>query len=78
MCGYLRQIQAEHKDYKRAEEDAILFGRSLEMADIRNSKYSSAMRVVPITQEEFKMLKSAPFVAFLAAFGIRRPPQNKG
>ena len=75
MCAYLKQIQSEHSEYKKAEDDAILFGRSLEMADFRNSK-QTAMRVVPITQDEFKMLRSGPFVAFLAAFGIRRSQQN--
>jgi len=65
----------EHREHKKAEEDAILFGRNLEMADIRNS-LNLAMRVVPVTAEEFKMLKVAPFVAFLAAFGIRKPPQT--
>ena len=48
MCEYLAQIQSDHKAHKRAEEDAILFGRDLEMADIRNSK-NLAMRVVPVT-----------------------------
>jgi len=75
MCNYLKQIQEDHKEHKKAEEDAILFGRSLEMADIRNSK-DLAMRVIPVTQEEFKMLRTGPFVAFLAAFGIRKPSQS--
>lgn len=34
MCEYLSEIQAEHKAYKRAEEDAILFGRNMDMADM--------------------------------------------
>jgi len=72
MSAYLKQIQLEHKEHKKAEEDAILFGRNLDMADLRNSK-STAMRVVPVTQDEFKMLRSGPFLAFLAAFGVRRP-----
>ena len=76
MCNYLREIQAEHKDYKKAEEDTSLFGRNLEMADMRNSK-TLAMRVVPVSPQEFKMLKCGPFIAFLAAFGIRRP-NNSG
>lgn len=72
MCIYLSSIQKEHAEYKRAEEDAILFGRNLEMADIRNNS-SLAMRVVPVTPEEFNMLKFGPFVAFLGAFGVRKP-----
>lgn len=31
------------------------------------------MRVVPVTQDEFKMLRAGAFIAFLAAFGIRKP-----
>ena len=79
MCQYLKSIQVEYSDYKRAEEDAILFGRNLDMADIRNSS-NLAMRVVPVTTEEFNMLRSSPFVAFLSAFGVRRPitQGNKG
>ena len=72
MCDYLNEIQIEHKEYKKAGEDAILFGRNLEMADIRNSK-NLAMRVVPVTQDEFKMLKNGAFINFLGAFGIRKP-----
>ena len=75
MCAYLKQIQEEHKEYKRAEDDAILFGRNIDLADLRNAK-NTAMRVVPVTQEEFKLLRSSAFIAFLAAFGIRRP-QNQ-
>ena len=71
MCDYLTDIQQEHMAYKKAEEDAILFGRNIDMADIQNSK-NLAMRVVPVTQEEFKMLRTGAFIAFLAAFGIRR------
>ena len=48
MVEYLRQIQQEHKEFKREEENAILFGRKVEMADIRNSS-NMAMRVVPVT-----------------------------
>ena len=71
MVEYLRQIQQEHKEFKREEENAILFGRKVEMADIRNSS-NMAMRVVPVTQEEFKLLRNNAFVAFLSSFGIRR------
>ena len=76
MCDYLHEIQIEHKEYKKAGEDAILFGRELEMADIRNSK-NLAMRVVPVTQDEFKMLKNGAFINFLGAFGIRKPAQDR-
>jgi len=34
MCEYLSEIQQEHKAYKRAEEDAILFGHNIDMADM--------------------------------------------
>jgi hypothetical protein len=47
------------------------------MADIRNND-NLAMRVVPATQEEFKLLRNGPYIAFLAAFGIRKPAQGKG
>jgi len=72
MCDYLCTIQEEHREYKKAEEDAVLFGRNLEMADMRNST-NLAMRVVPVTQDEFKMLNNVAFIRFLAAFGIRKP-----
>ena len=77
MCEFLRAIQIDHKDYKRVEEDTILFGHNLEMADMRNSK-NLAMRVVPVTQEEFRMIRNGAFIAFLSAFGIRKPAQGKG
>ena len=78
MCEYLSEIQAEHKAYKRAEEDAILFGRNLDMADMQNSE-NLAMRVLPVTQDEFKMMRTGAFIHFLAAFGIRRAAkQGKG
>ena len=44
------------------------------MRDLKNG--SIGMRVVPITPEEFKMLKTGPFVAFLASFGIRKSQSN--
>lgn len=40
------------------------------MADIRNSK--PAMRVVPVTKDEFNMLSNSNFVAFLATFSVQR------
>lgn len=55
----------------------MLFGRDIDMADINNSK-QMAMRVVPITQDEFKMLANPAFKNFLAAFGIRRPGNQQG
>ena len=48
MSDYLRQIWQDYKEYKHEEENAILFGRRMEMADIRNST-NLAMRVVPVT-----------------------------
>ena len=37
------------------------------------------MRVVPVTQDEFKMMRTGAFIHFLAAFGIRRAAkQGKG
>lgn len=49
----------------------------MDMADIQNSK-NLAMRVVPVTQAEFKMLRTAAFIAFLEAFGIRRANVRSG
>ena len=46
------------------------------MADISNA--NCAMRVVPITREEFKMVQNESFVTFLATFGIEREESKEG
>ena len=76
MCDYLCQIQSEHKEYKKVEEDAILFGRNMDMADIQANSKNLAMRVVPITPTEFKMHRNGAFINFLAAFGIRKAARH--
>ena len=54
MCNYVKQVQEEYTEFKLEEDNAILFGRNIEMADIRNSNCS--MKVVPVTKDEFKMV----------------------
>ena len=70
MCHFVKQIQEEYTEFKSEEDNAILFGRTIEMADIRNS--NCAMRVVPVTKDEFKMVQNPYFVAFLATFCVQR------
>ena len=43
----------------------------MEMEDLRNSQ-NLAMRVVPVTAEEIKIHTNGAYLAFLAAFGIRK------
>ena len=31
MCNYVRNIQEEYQEFKKEEEDAILFGREADM-----------------------------------------------
>ena len=70
MCMFVKQVQEEYSEFKSEEDNAILFGRQIEMADIRNAH--CGMRVVPVTNEEFKMIQNPYFVMFLATFGIQR------
>ena len=74
MCHFIRQIQEEYAEFKSEEDNAVLFGRQIEMADIRNA--GCAMRVVPTTKDEFKMLQNQYFIAFLSTFGIQRNVQQ--
>ena len=67
---FVRQIQEEYSEFRSEEDNAILFGRQIEMSDIRNT--NCAMRVVPVTKDEFKMMQNQHFVMFLATFGVQR------
>ena len=68
MCMFVKQIQEEYSEFRSEEDNAILFGRQVEMSDIRNA--NCGMRVVPVGKEEFKMMQNQYFVAFLATFGV--------
>lgn len=59
-------------EYHAAREDTILFGRQVEMMDVRHSENGLDMRVVPITQEEFKIHANPRFVKFMGTFGIQK------
>ena len=48
MCNYVRVIQEEYQDFKKEEEDAILFGREADLLALKHA--SPAMRVVPLTK----------------------------
>ena len=52
----------------------LLFGGQLEIEDIKNAE--PAMRVVPVTREEFLMLENQAFLNFLKTFGISRGSQK--
>ena len=72
ICNYVVSIQQDYADYKKDYEGAINFGMELEMADIHHNANQLGMRVVPVSEQEFKMLRSGACVSFLSAFGIRR------
>lgn len=50
ICEFLGRIEQDYTEYMRAKDDIILFGRTLEMADMNKEDSSAlAMRVVPVT-----------------------------
>ena len=65
-----------HAEYAKLNEDQILFGSALDMADIKKSQ-KLAMRIVPLTDREKRLLANVSFVRFLGAFGIGQPRQGE-
>ena len=70
MCLFVKQISDEYTQYKAQEDNMLLFGGQLEIEDIKNAE--PAMRVVPVTREEFLMLENQAFLNFLKTFGISK------
>ena len=67
-CAYVSQICQDHEAFLAEQENSLLFGREIDMADLRKAKVE--MRVVPATRDHFKMLSQPSFTAFLGALGI--------
>ena len=68
MCDYVKTIQEEYSEFKKREEDALLFGREADYVAIKEQEPS--MRIVPVTKGELRLLSNQYFVAFLTTFGI--------
>ena len=68
MCDYVKTIQQEYSEFKKLEEDALLFGREVDYLAIKEQE--PCMRIVPVAKGEFRLLSNQHFVAFLATFGI--------
>jgi len=60
MCNYVKFIYEDYCGFKSEQENAILFGRQTEMADIRRADLE--MRVVPVTREHFQLISNPKFV----------------
>jgi hypothetical protein len=57
LVGYVEGIMAELAEFAKSKEDCIIFGRQIEMMDLRHNDDGGRldMRVVPVTREEFKI-----------------------
>lgn len=72
LNDFLTQIKNDLAEYNRAKEDAILFGRHVEMQDLRHNNDKLGMRVVPVTQPEFRILQNKRYVSFMSLFGLKK------
>ena len=59
-------------EYNHAKEDAILFGRKIDMQDLQHNADKLGMRVVPVTQPEFRILQNKRYVSFMSLFGLKK------
>jgi hypothetical protein len=66
----LSRILEEADSYDKQREDAILFGHAVDLMDLRHNEDQLAMRIVPSTREEFKLLANPKVVSFMQSFGI--------
>ena len=72
-----QRISADYVAYSQEKENAILFAREADHADLHKSDADIEMRIVPVTSADFKWLSNARFISFLrACFGIKR--SNEG
>ena len=64
MLQYCESVCSDLQEYNRVREDTILFGKSVEMCDLRQNEAGLGMRLVPMTREEFKLHANPKFVQF--------------
>ena len=76
MLLYCEAVFSDLAEYNRVRENTILFGKSVEMNDLRQNEAGLGMRLVPVTRDEFKLHANPKFVQFAALLGIQR--QSKG
>ncbi len=62
LISFLKNILVEADLYVKTMEDAILFGNAVDMMDLRHNEEQLAMRIVPSTREEFKMLANSRII----------------
>ena len=56
-------------EHEERRENKILFGSNLDLMDLRRD---TAMRMVPVTRDDFKICSNARFVAYMQMFGIEK------
>lgn len=76
MLQYCEAVFSDLEEYNRVRENTILFGKSVEMNDLRQNEASLGMRLVPVTRDEFKLHVNPKFLQFASLLGIQR--QSKG
>ena len=75
---YLKCISEEYTEFRKVEDDMVLFGGELELSDIKRcvegGSTAQQMQVpfviVPIVREDFEKLSDIHFLQLQACFGV--------
>ena len=75
VLAYLQRILDEAIQFERAAEDALLFGRQVELMDMRHNP-NVRMRVVPMTQQEHIILNNVGSQGLFQSLGLLKLTRN--
>ena len=86
---YIGNICNEYTEFRQKQDDMVLFGDELELADIKRSVQQSSksanlnaknmqipFTIVPLTRNDFRKLSDPVFLHLLACFGVCINPAN--
>ena len=77
VCKMIQQIATDFAEFKTEEDNLVLFAKKTDLADLNRPSADRAMRIVPVTRDEFKWLNNLRFVNFLrACFGVHRSSEG--
>ena len=64
------EIEKGYLDFKKMEEDVLLFGNEEELYDLNRGRCEYT--VVPATKEQFDLLSDPSFVSLLSSLDIKQ------